>query len=406
MSVITIFNGICCNEEKVVQKLGISTGYTVYTDRHLVAKAAGISGIPENKLVRAFSVKTSVFNNFTHEKERSIAGLKQAVAELLSEDRILIHGFSGLLIPHSISHVLKICLIADLPFRETVASQIRNLASQEALKLIRKNDEECAAWVQALSAQDDPWKAALYDIVIPMNSVSPDEAVGLVMENLDKDVVKVSESSMQAVADFQLAARMEVALGKEGHSVDVSVEKGMVALTINKNVLMLSRLEEELKEIAGKVPGVLSVVTKVGKGFHQSDIYRKFEFQPPSKVLLVDDEREFVQTLSERLILRDVSSAVAYDGESALCLLDGDEPDVMILDLKMPGIDGIEVLKRVKSTRPEIEVIILTGHGSEADRETCMALGAFAYLQKPVDIDLLSRTLKDANDKIRRCQRK
>jgi two-component system, OmpR family, response regulator CpxR len=406
MSVITVFNGIFCNEEKVVEKLGVSTGYAVYTDRDLITRAAGISGIPESKLLRAFSAKASVFNNFTHEKERSIAGLKQAAAELLSEDRILIHGFSGLLIPQSISHALKVCLIADVLFRETVASQLRNLTSQEALKLIRKHDEECAAWVQTLSGQDDPWKAALYDIVIPMNSVSPDEVVGLVMENLDKDVVKVSESSTQAVADFQLAARIEVALGKEGHSVEVSVEKGRVTLTINKNVLMLSRLEEELKEIAGKVPGATSIITRVGKGFHQSDIYRKFEFQPPSKVLLVDDEREFVQTLSERLILRDVSSAVAYDGESALCLLDGDEPDVMILDLKMPGIDGIEVLKRVKSTRPEIEVIILTGHGSEADRETCMALGAFAYLQKPVDIDLLSRTLKDANDKIRRCQQK
>jgi DNA-binding response OmpR family regulator len=73
----------------------------------------------------------------------------------------------------------------------------------------------------------------------------------------------------------------------------------------------------------------------------------------------------------------------------------------MILDLKMPGIDGIEVLKRVKQTRPEIEVIILTGHGSEQDRATCLELGAFAYLQKPVDIELLTTTLKKANEQMR-----
>ncbi len=66
----------------------------------------------------------------------------------------------------------------------------------------------------------------------------------------------------------------------------------------------------------------------------------------------------------------------------------------------MPGIDGIGVLRQVKATRPEIEVIILTGHGSEDDRAVCMELGAFAYLHKPVDIDLLSQTLKAANDKI------
>ena len=89
-------------------------------------------------------------------------------------------------------------------------------------------------------------------------------------------------------------------------------------------------------------------------------------------------------------------------GESALKLVNDDEPEVMILDLKMPGIDGIEVLRRVKKTRPEIEVIILTGHGSEADRKVCMDLGAFAYLQKPVDIGLLTDTLKKANEKMRK----
>jgi len=120
------------------------------------------------------------------------------------------------------------------------------------------------------------------------------------------------------------------------------------------------------------------------------------------RVLLVDDEREFVQTLSERLLMRDMGSAVAYDGESALEMIKEDEPDVMILDLRMPGIDGIEVLRRVKATQPEIEVIILTGHGSEADRKVCMELGAFEYLQKPVDIDKLSETIKKANEKIRR----
>ena len=108
------------------------------------------------------------------------------------------------------------------------------------------------------------------------------------------------------------------------------------------------------------------------------------------------------QTLSERLVMRDMGPAVVYDGESALNLIKEDEPDVMILDLKMPDIDGLEVLRKVKQTRPEIEVIILTGHGNEADRKLCMELGAFAYLQKPLDINVLSDTIQKANEKIRR----
>jgi two-component system response regulator CpxR len=227
------------------------------------------------------------------------------------------------------------------------------------------------------------------------------DATDLIVRNLGRDVLQITPQSQQAVQDFLLAARVEVALAKEGHHVEVDAENGAVTLTINKHVLMLNRLEEELKSIASKMPGVRSLSTKIGKGFHQADIYRKVDFELPSKVLLVDDEREFVQTLSERLLMRDMGSAVAYDGESALSMIREDEPEVMILDLKMPGIDGIEVLRRVKQTRPEIEVIILTGHGSEEDRATCLKLGAFAYLQKPVDIDRLTETLKQANEKMR-----
>ncbi len=401
MSVITIFSGLFCSEEILVEKLRATTDYKIYNDQDLVALASQETGMPESKLVRAFSAKTSVFNNFTHEKERAIAGLKLAMAELLSKNKILIQGFTGHLIPKDISHVLRVCLIADMSFREAHGVATTNITAHEAHKKIRKQDEVSAAWVQTLLGKGDPWGSKLYDIVVPMNRMSVDAAADLIKENLGKDVLRVSEASQRAVADFLLAARVEVALGKEGHCVGVSAQDGNVVITINKHVLMLTRLEEELKEIAGDVSGVTSVTTQVGKEFHQADIYRKFDFEAPSKVLLVDDEREFVQTLSERLMLRDVNSAVAYDGESALNLIDEDEPDVMILDLKMPGIDGIEVLKRVKRTRPDIEVIILTGHGSEVDRETCMSLGAFAYLQKPVDIDLLSETLKAANQKIR-----
>jgi len=124
--------------------------------------------------------------------------------------------------------------------------------------------------------------------------------------------------------------------------------------------------------------------------------------ETPPQVLLVDDEREFVQTLSERLRIRDVDAAIAYDGESALHQIKENEPDVMILDLKMPGVDGFEVLKRVKKTNPSIEVIILTGHRGEAERKTCMEMGAFAYLQKPLNINEFSEVLQQAKEKVHR----
>jgi two-component system response regulator CpxR len=163
-------------------------------------------------------------------------------------------------------------------------------------------------------------------------------------------------------------------------------------------VLMLSSLENELKKIIHAVPGVKGVETKVGPGYYKTDIYRKFDFEVPlpSKVLLVDDEREFVQTLSDRLQMRDVGSAVVYDGEQALSAIEEEEPEVMVLDLKMPGIDGVEVLRRVKTEHPNIEVIVLTGHGSAEVEKLCMELGACAYLEKPVDVETLAATMKEA----------
>jgi len=121
----------------------------------------------------------------------------------------------------------------------------------------------------------------------------------------------------------------------------------------------------------------------------------------PSKILLVDDEKEFVQTLSERLQMRDMGTAVVYDGTSAMDIVHNDTPEVMIIDLKMPGIDGMEILKRVKEMNSRIEIIVLTGHGSEQDKKKCMELGAFNYMQKPVDINLLSLSLKKAYEKIK-----
>jgi len=114
------------------------------------------------------------------------------------------------------------------------------------------------------------------------------------------------------------------------------------------------------------------------------------------KLLLVDDEEEFVQALAERLKMRDLESDTVYDGDQAIHYVEDKEPDVMVLDLKMPGIDGIEVLKNVRKTYPNIQVIILTGHGTEKDEERARELGAFDYLEKPVDVDKLVDRIKKA----------
>ncbi|CCH49512.1 response regulator [Pseudodesulfovibrio piezophilus] len=402
MSVVTVFNGLFSDAGTVIQRVLEQTGYRLVSDQEIVAEAAALSGMAEGKIARAFHAKTSVFNAFSHEKERGIAWLRLAMAKkLLDEERLLFSGFASHLPPADIDHILKVCLISEMKERLHVAERAEGFARKHALRLLHKDDEDRAVWVQTLKECDDPWSSRLYDLIVPISKVGVEKSAELVVEQLGNAAVMVTDSSRSKVEDFYLAARVQTVLAGEGHNIQVSARKGTVTLTINKHVIMLERLERELSDIVSHLDGVKKVEAGVGKAFHKTDIYRKADFAVPSKVLLVDDEREFAQTLSERLMMRDMGSAVVYDGESALDLVSEDEPEVMVLDLKMPGIDGIEVLRRVKREHPEIEVVILTGHGSEKDRDICMELGAFAYLHKPVDIDVLSETLRAANEKIR-----
>ncbi len=114
------------------------------------------------------------------------------------------------------------------------------------------------------------------------------------------------------------------------------------------------------------------------------------------KVLLVDDEEAFVNTLANRLKMRDLKVETVYDGEQALSAVEDKEPDVMILDLKMPGLHGMEVLRKIRKAYPNIQVIVLTGHGTEKDEEEAKRLGGFDFLKKPTDIETLLGKIKVA----------
>jgi DNA-binding response OmpR family regulator len=114
------------------------------------------------------------------------------------------------------------------------------------------------------------------------------------------------------------------------------------------------------------------------------------------RILLVDDEENFVNTIAERLGMRDLASHSAFNGKQALDFIGDREPDVMVLDLRMPGIDGMEVLRRVRKSHPDIQVIIQTGHGNDLDEAEARQLGVFDYLRKPVDIELLVERIKAA----------
>ena len=116
----------------------------------------------------------------------------------------------------------------------------------------------------------------------------------------------------------------------------------------------------------------------------------------PKKILLVDDEAEFSSTLAERLSLRGFEPDTAQDGDSALVKIEEEEWGVAVLDLMMPGMDGLTTLKRIKEIKPDLPVILLTGHGSTKEGMEGMTLGAFDYLIKPLAINELIEKIREA----------
>jgi two-component system response regulator CpxR len=399
MKIVTVFSGDYCSADSFLEQLQDRTGYRLVEDDIIVRNAASLSGLTEEEICRCFTSKTSVFNEFTHKKKFAIASLRLALASEIEKQPAIVHGFTGLLLPQNLENLLRVCFIATLPYRLEIGKKQMGLSDDALRKTIETMDYESAAWTKHLFSISDPWSPSLYDMVISTDSKPAEVVVERIMNRIRQKKRGMDSTAGFDKKDFQLAVKIEMALCKAGHDVSIQVQNGNVSLTINKQVLMRSRLESELTSIAESIPGVRTVNTHVDGNAEIEHIYRKHSDEHPSRVLLVDDEQEFVQTLSERLQLRGIGTAVAFDGETALDFVQEDEPEVMIVDLRMPGIDGMELLKRVKSIRPEIEVIILTGHGNENDREQSMKLGAFAYMQKPVDIERLNSFLKRAHEK-------
>ena len=117
--------------------------------------------------------------------------------------------------------------------------------------------------------------------------------------------------------------------------------------------------------------------------------------EDPIKVLMVDDEKKFRETTKKILNRRGFETLLAGSGEEAIEKLE-ENPNVVILDVKMPGMDGHQTLKEIKKRSPNLPIIMLTGHGALPSAREALVEGAFDYLAKPCDIELLATKIKES----------
>jgi DNA-binding NtrC family response regulator len=119
------------------------------------------------------------------------------------------------------------------------------------------------------------------------------------------------------------------------------------------------------------------------------------------RVLVVDDERDFAAAIAERLVTRGFLASAVFSGPQALEAVKEAEYDAVVLDLKMPGMDGLQTLQAIRQIEPDIQVLVLTGHGTVAAGIGGMQLGAADFLQKPVTIERLCSAIRAAAERSR-----
>ncbi|RPJ15270.1 MAG: response regulator, partial [Desulfobacteraceae bacterium] len=188
MPLIIIFSGAYCKSDSIVEKLQQTTNSPLVTDKDLILRAASLANMAAAKVERALSARTSVFNQFTHEKERASAFFKVAVAEAIADDRLILEGFGGQLIPWRVTHCLRVCLIADMKFRTIEAMKKAGVTEKEAVKLIHGRDEDAAAWSSKYHGSNDPWNSSHHDIILPTDKIDAEEAGAIILENASKKV--------------------------------------------------------------------------------------------------------------------------------------------------------------------------------------------------------------------------
>lgn len=399
MSILAITSGLYSNAAETVGKLSEKLGGNVLTDADILEKTHQTHNIKLSTLQKVIESKPLAFNDFTHEKEKCIALIKKTMSDYVLNGDCIFHGILAHLIPKELSHVMRVLIITDKRKRVENGMAKNGLTEKEATRDIEQSDKYAALWTNSLFGRK-AWDESLFDIVIPSDKLDSKESVSLILKNLEKLLSNKEDLIKKEISDLKLISDIDVALSEIGTGLFTKCDNGNVVVTIDKKVMMLTSFQQKIIKTVEAIPGVKSVETKIGHNYYKGNIIHNYEFETPLRILLVDDEKEFVQTLSERLRMRQFASEIAYNGQEALDFTDQEDTEVMILDLKMPGIDGFEVLKKIKQTKPDIEVIILTGHGTEKDKKTCMDLGAFAYLQKPADIDLITDTMKKAYGKI------
>jgi cytidylate kinase len=210
MSIVTISRGSYSRGKEVAEKLAKTLGYECIS-REILLEASEKFNIPEIKLIRAVHDAPSVFERFTHGKERYVAYLKAALLKYVQKDNVVYHGLAGHFFLQEIPHVLKVRIIADLEDRITEEMRRENISADEARATIKKDDEARRRWGLYLFGADT-WDPSLYNLVIHIKTkaLSVDDAVNLILCAVEMPCFQTTPESQKVLDNLMLAVAEQV----------------------------------------------------------------------------------------------------------------------------------------------------------------------------------------------------
>lgn len=288
MSVVSIFSGAFCGGREVARAVAQRLACPLLDDSALLAQVNWQPSQPRAAGAQAIFQDLTLFDAHPRERDRLLARLRQGMAQLLERD--------------------------NLVYLDYGAVAAEGLTPEEAAERIRQADQQAMAWVGLLQGRQ-VWSSGIYDILVPMDKQGLPETVDLIMEHARSVMLMPNKDSLQAVQDFALASRVETVLADGGlptRDLHLGADRGRMLITSKEGAVLDLQQGRLIASLAGQVPGVdpeRLEVRLAGPGQAPE------EEALPAQVLLVDDEHDFVQTLSERLLMRQINSLVVYDGQ-------------------------------------------------------------------------------------------
>jgi cytidylate kinase len=261
MSIITISRASYSRGKEVAEKVALRLGY-VCVSRDILLEASEAFNTSELELEHAVHDAPSLLDRFSSDKERYIAYVKAALLKLFREDNVVYHGPAGHFFVQGVGHALKVRITADMADRVRLAMMDKNVAERDALRLLRKDDEQRRRWSLWLCGHDtfDPY---LYDLVLHVKRLTTDDAADIICGTAASDRFRMSPDSQQQIFDLALAAEVRAALMEKVPDVDVRADRGDVQVHAKANLIAEEDLRAELTERVIEVSGVQRVAVSL-----------------------------------------------------------------------------------------------------------------------------------------------